>query len=407
MEIEDTMKYVVLLGDGMADEPMAELGGKTPLQCAHTPNMDRLAREGQVGLAQTIPEGFPPGSDVANLSVFGYDPASCYSGRSPLEAASMGVSLNAEDVSFRLNLVTLGQKDGQEIMEDFSAGHISTEEARAIVLTLQKELGTDRFQFYPGVSYRHLLVWRGGVDSMSFTPPHDITGQPVEGKLPRGEGSDSLLDLMDRARTILASHPVNLQRQAAGKRPANAAWFWGQGRAPHMPTMQERFGLTGAVISAVDLIKGIGIYAGLDVIEVPGATGYIDTNYRGKAEFALEALQTRDYVYVHVEAPDEASHAGMLQEKIRAIEAFDELVVGTVFEGLQSMGAFRLLIAPDHPTPVSLMTHTDKPVPFILYGSQGEFRSDKPVSGYDEAAAASTGVFLSQGYRMMEMLVES
>lgn len=399
------MKYVVLLGDGMADEPMAELGGKTPLQCAHTPYMDRLAREGQVGLAQTIPEGFPPGSDVANLSVFGYDPASCYSGRSPLEAASMGVSLNPEDVSFRLNLVTLGQKDGQEIMEDFSAGHISTEESRAIVLTLQKELGTDRFQFYPGVSYRHLLVWRGGVDTMTFTPPHDITGQPTQGQLPRGEGADCLLDLMQRARTILANHPVNRQRQAEGKRPANAAWLWGQGRAPHMPTMQERFGLTGAVISAVDLIKGIGIYAGLDVIEVPGATGFIDTNYRGKAEYALEALQTRDYVYIHVEAPDEASHAGLLQEKIRAIEAFDALVVGTVFNGLQSMGAFRLLVAPDHPTPVTLMTHTSKPVPFILYGSQGEFLSQHPAAGYDEDAAASSGVFLAHGHELMDRLL--
>lgn len=400
------MKYVVLLGDGMADEPMAELGGKTPLQCAHTPFMDRLAREGQVGLAQTIPEGFPPGSDVANLSVFGYDPASCYSGRSPLEAASMGVSLNAEDVSFRLNLVTLGENDGQQIMEDFSAGHISTEEARDIVLTLQRELGTEQFQFYPGVSYRHLLVWRGGIDSMNFTPPHDITGQPVEGQLPRGEGAEILLELMEQARGILASHPVNERRRSEGKRPANAMWLWGQGRAPHMQTLQERFGLSGAVISAVDLIKGIGIYAGLDVIDVPGATGYLDTNYLGKAEFALEALKTRDYVYVHVEAPDEASHGGLVQEKIQAIESFDKLVVGTIVEGMQSMGDFRLLVAPDHPTPLRLMTHTDQPVPFILYGSEGEFGMAKPVSAYDEEAATGTGIFLAQGYRLMERLVK-
>lgn len=399
------MKYVVLLGDGMADEPVAELGGKTPLQYAHTPYMDRLAREGQVGLAQTIPEGFPPGSDVANLSMFGYDPQACYTGRSPLEAASMGVSLAPEDVSFRLNLVTLGQQDGREIMEDFSAGHISTEEARSLVLTLQEQLGSERFQFYPGVSYRHLLVWRGGFDTMTFTPPHDITGQPVAAHLPRGDNADSLLALMQQARAILADHPVNRQRRADGKRPANAMWLWGQGRAPHMPTMQERFGLTGAVISAVDLIKGIGIYAGLDVIDVPGATGYIDTNYRGKADYALEALKTRDYVYVHVEAPDEASHGGLLQEKIRAIEAFDELVVGTVFEGLRAGGPFRLLIAPDHPTPVRLMTHTDQPIPFILYGSQGEFRAEQPAPGYDEAAAAFSGVFLAQGYRLMERLV--
>lgn len=389
----------------MADEPMAELGGKTPLQCAHTPFMDRLAREGQVGLAQTIPEGFPPGSDVANLSVFGYDPASCYSGRSPLEAASMGVSLNAEDVSFRLNLVTLGENDDQQIMEDFSAGHISTEEARDIVLTLQRELGTEQFQFYPGVSYRHLLVWRGGIDSMNFTPPHDITGQSVEGQLPRGEGAEILLELMERARGILASHPVNERRRSEGKRPANAMWLWGQGRAPHMQTLQERFGLSGAVISAVDLIKGIGIYAGLDVIDVPGATGYLDTNYLGKAEFALEALKTRDYVYVHVEAPDEASHGGLVQEKIQAIESFDKLVVGTIVEGMQSMGDFRLLVAPDHPTPLRLMTHTDKPVPFILYDSTGEFLTDQPVAGYDESSAASTGLFIDQGFRLMEKLV--
>lgn len=407
MFIEDMMKYVVLLGDGMADEPMPELGGKTPLQCARTPFMDRLAREGQIGLAQTIPEGFPPGSDVANLSVFGYDPVQCYSGRSPLEAASMGVSLAPEDVSFRLNLVTLGKDGDGEIMEDFAAGHITTDEAREIVLTLQKELGTENFQFYPGVSYRHLLVWRGGVDTMSFTPPHDITGQPVGGQLPRGEGAEVLLELMERARSILASHPVNEKRQAEGKRPANAMWLWGQGRAPHMPTLQERFGLSGAVISAVDLIKGIGIYAGLDVIDVPGATGYIDTNYRGKAEYALEALKTRDYIYVHVEAPDEASHGGLLQEKIRAIEAFDEMVVGTVFEGLRSMGPFRLLITPDHPTPLRLMTHTSKPVPFILYGSEGEFASQPEAACYDEAAAAASGLFIEKGFQLMEMLLAS
>jgi 2,3-bisphosphoglycerate-independent phosphoglycerate mutase len=317
----------------------------------------------------------------------------------------MGVSLGAEDVSFRLNLVTLGQNDGHEIMEDFSAGHISTEEARAIVLSLQDELGTEQFQFYPGVSYRHLLVWRGGLDGMEFTPPHDITGQPVQGQLPRGEGADILLTLMERARKMLACHPVNERRKAEGKRPANAMWLWGQGRAPKMATMQERFGLSGAVISAVDLIKGIGIYAGLDVIEVPGATGYIDTNYRGKGEYALQALKTRDYVYIHVEAPDEASHGGLVQEKIKAIESFDELVVGTVFEGLRSMGDFRLLVTPDHPTPLRLMTHTDKPVPFILYGSQGEFQMHQPVTGYDEDAAASTGLFLDHGYQLMEKLV--
>jgi 2,3-bisphosphoglycerate-independent phosphoglycerate mutase len=401
------MKYVVLLGDGMADEPVAGLDGKTPLECARTPHMDRLAQKGQLGLAQTIPEGYPPGSDVANLAVFGYDPRTCYSGRSPLEAASMGVSLAPEDVSFRLNLVTIGGRDGEEYMEDFSAGHITSDEARRILKSLQDELGDEHFQFFPGVSYRHLLVWRRGMDQMTFTPPHDISGQAVAGHLPRGEGAQALLDLAARARAILERHPVNCARQAAGKRPANAIWLWGHGRAPRMETLSSRFGITGAVISAVDLIKGIGIYAGLDVIEVPGATGYLDTNYLGKAEYALEALKTRDFVYVHVEAPDEASHGGLVDEKVRAIEAFDRLVVGTVFDGLRNNGDFRLLVLPDHPTPLRTMTHSSGPVPYILYGSHGEFVCSPAGSAYDENAAAATGVFVEEGFRLMEKLVKS
>ena len=402
---EALMKYVVLLGDGMADEPIAALNGKTPLEHAHTPAMDGLARDGEIGLAQTIPPGFPPGSDVANLSVFGYDPRICYSGRSPLEAASMGVALGPADVAFRLNLVTLGEGPCGEIMEDFSAGHITTEEARQLLLFLQENLGSREFEFFPGVSYRHLLVWRAGRDDLQFTPPHDISGQPIGAFLPSGDGAPVLMDLAAKARRLLAGHPVNQARLAAGKKPANAIWLWGHGRAPQMEPITARYGLSGAVISAVDMIKGIGIYAGLDVINVPGATGYLDTNYLGKAEYALEALRSRDYIYVHVEAPDEASHGGLLQEKIQAIEDFDRLVVGTMVEGLRKLGPFRVLVLPDHPTPLSKRTHTSDAVPYILYGSDGEFSNPIPADGYHERAAVASGRYLPEGHRLMERLV--
>jgi 2,3-bisphosphoglycerate-independent phosphoglycerate mutase len=400
------MKYVVLLGDGMADEPLAELNGQTPLQAADTPNMDRLARQGALGMVQTIPAGFPPGSDVANLSAFGYDPAVCYTGRSPLEAASMGVELGPEDIAFRLNLVSLGDRDGEVYMDDFSAGHIGSEQAGQLVNALQQEFGGAEFSFYPGVSYRHLMVWHGGREQLSFTPPHDITGQPVAGFLPKGEGAEILQDLADRAKVLLENHEVNRQRIAAGSKPANAIWLWGHGRAPEMETLRQKFGISGAVISAVDLIKGIGVYAGLDVIEVPGATGYLDTDYLAKGRYALESLKTRDYVYVHVEAPDEASHSGDLQEKIRAIESFDELVVGTLLDGLPALGEFRLLVLPDHPTPVKKMTHTGDPVPFVLFDSQLQ---DTPNvfagSAYYEKAAVDTGFFIEHGYELMNQLI--
>jgi 2,3-bisphosphoglycerate-independent phosphoglycerate mutase len=400
------MKYVVLLGDGMADEPLAELNGKTPLETAATPRMDELARRGSMGMARTIPEGFPPGSDVANLSVFGYDPGVCYSGRSPLEAASMGVALAPEDVSFRLNLVCLGNRDDRTIMEDFSAGHISSDEARAIIETLQAELGSSEFSFHAGVSYRHLLVWKGGRDDVDFTPPHDITGQPVDGFLPRGDGAAPLIRLAEKARALLQEHPVNRLRIQAGKLPANAIWLWGHGRAPRMETLQQKYGISGAVISAVDLIKGIGIYAGLDVINVPGATGYIDTDYEAKARYALEALKTCDYVYVHVEAPDEASHSGSLEEKIRAIESFDRLVVGTVMDGLPDLGDFRVLVLPDHPTPLAKMTHTCDPVPFILFDSTRTPKAPVQDSAvYSERAALATGLFVEKGHQLMDYLV--
>lgn len=396
------MKYIVLLGDGMSDKNLDELGGKTPLQVAKTPNMDFMARRGRLGLARTVPDGYPPGSDVANLSVFGYDPHTCYTGRSPLEAASIGVELGPRDVAFRVNLVNLHPRGGKLYMQDYSAGHISDEEGRELIRALQEELGDSEFQFHPGVGYRHLLVWRGGTDKMTATPPHDITGQEVADYLPRGEGADRLVYLMNASQMILYNHPQYKKRVAANRLPANSIWLWGQGRAPRMESYREKFGLTGAVISAVDLIKGIGVYAGLDVIQVEGATGYINTNYSGKAEAALKALETRDFVYLHVEAPDEASHSGNLDDKIKAIEYFDELVVGTVLEGIGKFGDFRILCLPDHPTPVRLMTHTAAPVPFVLYS--GEER-ETAVPGYDEESATATGLYLEEGFRLMELML--
>ncbi|MDH3999127.1 MAG: cofactor-independent phosphoglycerate mutase [Desulfuromonadales bacterium] len=400
------MKYIVLLGDGMSDEPIAQLQGKTPLQAANTPNMDRLAQQGVIGLADTVPQAFHPGSDVANLSVFGYDPASCYTGRSPLEAASMGVELGPNDVAFRLNLVTLGHVSGDLYMEDFSAGHITTEEARTLIETLQEELGDDEFQFYPGVSYRHLMVWRNGRDNFTIAPPHDLTSQSVREHMLRSEEAEPLMQITTSAQMLFHKHPINQQREANGKPPANSIWLWGQGKRPKMPTLKEKFGLNGAVISAVDLIKGIGIYAGLDVINVPGATGYLDTNYLGKGQAALETLKSCDYVYLHVEAPDEAAHGGSLSDKIEAIERFDKDVVGTVMDGIGALGDYRILLLPDHPTPVEKMTHTKDPVPFVLYGSADEFTSDYSASEYSENCAKESGVKVDPGHDLMNILIK-
>ncbi|PNU21200.1 cofactor-independent phosphoglycerate mutase [Geothermobacter hydrogeniphilus] len=397
------MKYLVLLGDGMADEPMEELGGLTPLEKASTPHLDRLAGAGTLGLARTVPVGFHPGSDVANLSVFGYDPHDCYSGRSPLEAASMHVELAPEDVAFRLNLVHLEPHFAHLYMSDFSAGHIPTDQARELIASLQDHLGNDEFSFHPGISYRHLLVWKGGKDRLQCTPPHDISNQCVGDHLPRGEGAEELIHLTTQAQIILANHPLNRRREEAGEVTANSIWLWGQGRAPQLADYRQLYGLNGAVISAVDLIKGIGVYAGLDIIEVPGATGYIDTNYRGKADAALAALKSRDFVYLHVEAPDEAAHAGNLEAKIQAIEDFDAQVVGRVLEGLNGGDDFRLLVLPDHPTPVSKMTHTSDPVPFVLYDSRrGE---EETAAVYSEKSAAATGL-VEVGHQLLPRLLE-
>ena len=397
------MKYVILLGDGMSDQAIAGLDGKTPLQAAKTPNMDFMARRGTLGLAQTVPAGYPPGSDVANLSMFGYDPVLCYTGRSPLEAASMGVELGPDDVAFRINLVHLEARGGRLTMDDYSAGHISTADGRELIEELQRQLGSDEFSFHAGVSYRHLMVWHGGGTQIKATPPHDITGQDIITSLPKGEGADLLINLMNSSQMIFHNHPQFKRRCERGETPANSIWPWGQGKAPAMDDFYSRFGLTGAVISAVDLIKGIGVYAGLDIIDVPGATGYLDTNFRGKAAAALEALKERDFVFVHVEAPDEASHAGKLDDKIQAIECFDEQVVGPVLEGIKQFGDYRILCAPDHPTPVALGTHTSDPVPFVIYSGEEEVKAG--VAGYDELSAAATGYRVAEGFRLMEKLL--
>lgn len=402
------MKYIVLVGDGMADRPISELGGKTCLQAARTPNMDLLAGLGEVGMVHTVPEGFAPGSDVANLSVLGYDPKKYYTGRAPLEAASMGVELGPGDVAYRCNLVTLrittGMMQGSRrraVMEDFSAGHISTEEARSLIEEIDSRLGTARIRFYPGVSYRHLMVWKDGKDGVECTPPHDIQDKEIQDYLPRGDGDDILNELMEASYDILINHPINKARLEKSKRTANSIWLWGQGRRPSMPTFVQKYGLEGAVISAVDLAKGIGVYAGFDVIKVPGATGWIDTNYVGKAEYALQALKTKDIVYLHVEAPDEAGHIGDIKNKIRAIEDFDELVVGNIIRGMKQFDEYRILVLPDHPTPIEIRTHTAEPVPFVIYDNRKECK-DKTVSFDEEIARRKDVRVFKEGYRLMD-----
>jgi len=394
---------MILLGDGMADDPIEKLGGKTPLAVARTPNMDRIAGEGTLGLVDTIPAGFKPGSDVANLSVLGYDPGGCYSGRGPLEAANMGVQLGPDDVAFRCNLVTLGE-EADPIMADYDAGHISTDEASRIIVDLNEAIGTPEFQFYPGISYRHLLVWRNGKESLDLTPPHDITGKPTAAYLPKGEGAERILRLMHQSQAFLKNHPVNRQRLRDGKKPATSIWLWGQGRAPRMVRLTDRYGFRGGVISAVDLLNGIGVYAGLEVIRVPGATGYIDTNYLGKAQAALAALKEMDFMFVHVEAPDEMGHAGDLEGKIKAIEDFDEKVVGTVLAGLPSYGDYRMLVLSDHPTPIAIKTHASDPSAFAVLSSVNE-ENIKRGDGFNEANARKGGILVSPGHGLMKLFI--
>lgn len=402
------MKYLVIVGDGMADYPVKSLSGKTPLMVAKTPNMDWLAKHGNLGLVRTVPKGFNPGSEIANLSIFGYDPHKYYTGRGPLEAASLGVKMSKDDLAFRCNLVTLEFQGSRILMEDFAAGHISDGEAKEIISDLDREIGHGEVRFISGVSYRHVMVmWNGlstysDMEGLPLTPPHDIIGQDTVPYLP--EKSDSgrrILELMEASQRILKDHPINIKRKAKGLRSANSIWLWGQGRRPQMPTLKERFGIDGYVISAVHLIKGIGLLAGLEVLHVPGITGYFDTNYRGKGEYALRGLETRDLVYIHVEAPDEAGHMGDLRLKVEAIEAFDELVIGTILKGIKEFERVKVMVLPDHPTPLSVRTHTADPVPFVVYSSDGK-ESTYSAEAFDEVSAEKSGLFVQQGHELME-----
>lgn len=393
-----------MVGDGMGDLPIAELGGKTPLAIARTPAMDRIARDGELCLVRTVPEGFPPGSDVANLSLLGYLPHECYSGRAPLEAASLGVALAPGQIAFRCNLVTLRFKEDRVFMEDYSSGHISSQEARVLIEGLEEAVGTDCLRFYPGVSYRHLLVHSGEVGPLVTVPPHDYTGREVTEFWHRYTSIPHLREALAKAVAFLADHPVNKNREAGQCNPANAIWLWGEGKAPSMPTIMAQFGVDGALISAVDLLKGLGVYAGLEIIEVEGATGYLDTNYAGKATAAIEALNTKDLVFVHVEAPDEAGHQGSLKDKIQAIEDFDGKIVKPIFEALLASGHdFRLAVAMDHFTPLATRTHSGDPVPVAIYDSrEGQAGSGLP---YDEANAAMVGELLPDGRQFFKRVL--
>lgn len=400
------MKYIVIVPDGAADYPLEELNGKTPLQVAHTPNMDFLASNGIAGSVRNIPRGFSPGSDVANLSILGYDPRVYYTGRAPLEAISMGLALSKDDIAYRCNLVTLKFLDKNQIfMDDYSAGHITSEEAKILIEEIDKKLGNEALKFYSGVSYRHIMVWKGGTEDIECTPPHDITGKEISRYLPIGKKANFLKELILKSVEILQDHPVNKKRIAEGKKPANSIWLWGQGRTPNLPTYQDKYKLTGALISAVDLTKGLGILAGFHIINVPGATGWIDTNYEGKAEYALNALERVDFVYVHIEAPDEAGHQGEYKLKIKALEDIDKIVVGKILkEAPQRFKKFKILLLPDHPTPIKVKTHTSDPVPFVIYDEKK--KDINKERGFSEAILNSPDLEIEDGYRLMDFFLK-
>jgi 2,3-bisphosphoglycerate-independent phosphoglycerate mutase len=398
-------KYLILIGDGMSDWPIASLGNKTPLEAAEKPNLDYMASHGAMGMVQVVPKEMYPGSDVSNLSIVGYDPRKVYTGRSPLEAASMGIQLGKEDVAVRCNIVALKNEGAASEMEDFSAGHITSSESAELLKALQDKID-DRagVRFFPGVSYRNLMVWPNGNDAVETTPPHDIHGKKITQYLPKGDGAEFLLDLMEISREVFDDHPVNRKRRVEGKLPGNSIWLWGQGKAPRIEPFRERYGLDGSVVAAVDLIKGIGIYCGLDVVEVPGATGYVDTNYRGKAEYALRELERKDFVLIHVEAPDEAGHNGNAADKVRAIERIDKEMLGPILARARDAGGLKLLVLPDHPTPVAIRTHAQEPVPFVFYPTPPGM-SVFTGRRYTEAEARSTGLFVDDGTRLIGHLL--
>ena len=393
------MKYAILVPDGMADYPDSSLGGKTPLEAAQTPNMDLVVSQGVLGQVNTIPQGMTPASDVANMSILGYDPKKYYSGRGPLEAANLGVDLKDDEIAFRCNLVTYSE----DRMIDYSAGHISNKEADVLIDFINSKLKGQDYSFYSGVSYRHLFVVedRGqSLDKIKCVPPHDILNKSISKNLPRGNNAQVLIDLMDKSKELLSKHEINKVRVDLGENPANMIWLWGQGRKPDMPTYAQRFHKTGAVISAVDLIKGLGRILGLDAINVPGATGYYDTDYQGKADYAMKALRNKDFVYVHVEAPDEAGHNGDLREKITAIERFDKHIVGSFLEHFkQTNEKFRILVVPDHATPLSVRTHT---CDTVCFGLIGEGITHNGFQNLSEQIARGSSIKFSTGSELIE-----
>ncbi|MBE7027945.1 MAG: cofactor-independent phosphoglycerate mutase [Ruminococcaceae bacterium] len=396
------MKYVVFLGDGMADYPNEKLGGKTPLELAVKPNIDAISKNGIMGLCKTVDDSLSPGSDVANLSVLGYDPIVYYSGRSPLEALSIGVDLKDSDVTFRANLVTLSQDEPYEekTMVDYSSDEITTEESKVLIEFLSENIKKDGYSFHSGISYRHLLVHDGGSTNITLTPPHDISDKKVTEYLPEGDNADVLLEIMKKSYSLLKNHPINQKRTENGKHPANSLWIWGEGKKPRLDSFSEKFGLKGSIISAVDLLKGIGKGAKMNVPFVEGATGNVDTNFEGKASAAIDELKSgQDFVYIHVEAPDECGHRCEIENKIRAIELIDEKIIGPVMEYLKNSGEeYAVLVMPDHPTPLSLKTHVRDAVPFAIFRSDGK---EKSGLSYTEKNAEKTGLFVDKGCKIM------
>ena len=395
------MKYIVILGDGMSDEPVEALGGRTPLEAANIPTMDYFAAAGELGMVQNVPAGMSPGSEIANLSVMGYDPKEVFTGRSPLEALSVGVDMEPDDVIFRCNLVTLGQEEGYEnkTILDHSSGEISTEDADILMDAIRSHFNNETFQFYTGTSYRHILVWKKG-RLAQLEPPHDHLTQVIGPWLPK---EDVLRSFMEKSFDILDNHPLNQARAAQGKNKGNSLWFWGAGTKPSLPSFREKTGLTGTMISAVDLLKGIGVGSGMKIVNVPGATGSIDTNWEGKADAAIKALGDSDFVYVHVEAPDEMAHQGLAEEKVKAIEYLDARIIAPVKKALEDAGEdFRILVLPDHPNLLRLRTHVGDPVPYVLYDSTRQRRTQMH---YSEAEARSTGIFEPEGYKLLDKLL--
>lgn len=396
------MKYIVILADGMADEPIEELNNKTPMEVADTPNFDYLASLGEVGLVDTIPKGMSPGSDTANLSVMGYDPTKYYTGRSPLEAISIGATMEPTDVCFRVNFVTLTEEESYDdkMILDHSADEISTEEAAILLEVIKKRFGDELRHFYTGVSYRHALIWNEGSTSVDLTPPHNILGKAITDHLPKGDNSEFLYTMMKESYEILNHHPINEARRAKGLRPANSVWPWGEGTKPQIPAFEELFHKKGAMISAVDLLKGIAIAAKMDSIDVEGATGNIHTNYQGKVDAAIKTLEDgNDFVYIHIEAPDECGHRGERDNKILAIEYIDKKVLGPIMKYFKTKGTtYKLAILPDHPTPLSIRTHTSNPVPYFIYTSNNELSCAHPFS---EKGAQASGRLIQNGYEFM------